>query len=101
MNRPRDWGVATDKVLDSPAKSRRSGDFSEDKGGPKKAEKDPANPEKPDRARSAKKKPRDSWLQGLPSETLRFWGVCFVKNATVDPIVRVGPDEMLAPSLSV
>lgn len=35
------------------------GDFSEDTGGPKKAENDPVNPEKSDRVRSAKTRPRN------------------------------------------
>ena len=61
LNRPRDSQPATEKVLDSAAKSKSFGDFPEDERGPKMAEKDPNNPEKPDPVRSpksSKRKPR-------------------------------------------
>jgi hypothetical protein len=46
-------------VLDSPAKSGIFGDLPEHLVGPKTAQKDANNPEKPDRVRSAKKKPQE------------------------------------------
>jgi hypothetical protein len=49
----------TEKVSDSLAKSRPFSDFSEDEGDPKTTQKDQDNPEKPDRVRSAKRKPRN------------------------------------------
>jgi hypothetical protein len=39
LNRPQDSGPSTEKVLDSPAKSRTFSDFPEDQGGPKTAQK--------------------------------------------------------------
>jgi hypothetical protein len=54
LNRPRDSDLATEKVLDSPVESRDSGDASEDEGGPKEAENDPVNLEKPDRVGRSK-----------------------------------------------
>lgn len=57
MNRPRNSDSLTGKVLDSRAKSGAFGDSPKLGGGPKRAQKDPNNPEKPDRVRSAKKKP--------------------------------------------
>jgi hypothetical protein len=45
LNRPLDADPATDKVLDSPAKTRSSDNSWEDEGSPKEAPKDPNNPE--------------------------------------------------------
>jgi hypothetical protein len=59
LNRPRNSDSLTGKVLDPPAKSGASGDLPEHFGRPKMAQKDPNNPEKPDRVRSAKKKPQE------------------------------------------
>jgi hypothetical protein len=59
LNRPLDSRSIVEKVLDSPAKSMNFSDFPEDQGGPKTAAKDPDNLEKPDRGRSAKRKPRN------------------------------------------
>jgi hypothetical protein len=59
LNRPRDSQPDIEKVLDSTAKSKSSCHFLEGEKGPKMAEKDPDNPEKPDRVRSAKKKPQE------------------------------------------
>jgi hypothetical protein len=56
LNRPQDLDRPTDKVLDSPAKSRAFSDFTKDHGGPKTAQKDPNNPGKPDGVRSIKGK---------------------------------------------
>ena len=58
MNRPRNSDSLTGKVLDSLAKSGTFGDLPEHFGRPKTAQKDPNNPEKPDRVRSAKKRPQ-------------------------------------------
>jgi hypothetical protein len=58
LNRPQGSPAAAEKVLDSPAKSESFKDFSEHAGGPKRAEKDPNHPEKPDRVRSTKRKPQ-------------------------------------------
>jgi transcriptional regulator with XRE-family HTH domain len=53
LNRPLDSHPAGERVPDSPVKSRRFTDFSEDKGDPKTAQQDLDNPEKPDRVRWA------------------------------------------------
>jgi hypothetical protein len=59
LNRPQDSQPATEKVLDSPAKSGAFGDFPRDRDRPNTARKGLNNPEKPDRVRSAKKKRQD------------------------------------------
>jgi hypothetical protein len=43
---PTELATVIEKVLDSPTKSRSSGDFPEHKRGPKMAQGDPDNPEK-------------------------------------------------------
>jgi hypothetical protein len=53
LNKPLDSQPATEEVLYLPAKSTTFCEFPQDEGGPKKAEKDPDNLEKPDRVRSA------------------------------------------------
>jgi len=58
LNRPLDSDPTSEKLLDFPIKSVGSNDFSEDAGGPKRAEKVHENREKPDRVRSVKRKPR-------------------------------------------
>ena len=57
LNRPQDSHPATEKVLDSPAESGTFSDFAEGRGRPKTAQKGLNNPEKPDRVRSAIRKP--------------------------------------------
>jgi hypothetical protein len=56
LNRLLDSQPASEKVPNSPLKSRRFSDFSEDKADPKTAQKDLDNPEKPDRVRSGQQK---------------------------------------------
>jgi hypothetical protein len=60
LSAPRDSNPTTENVLDSPAKPTSFAALLQDKAGPKKAEKDPNNPEKPDRVRSINRKPRNS-----------------------------------------
>ncbi len=59
LNHPQDSDLLTEKVLDSPAKSRTFAAFEQTDAGPKRAQKDPNNPEKPDQVRSVGKKPRN------------------------------------------
>jgi hypothetical protein len=58
LNRPRDSQAAIEKALGSPVKSPSFSDFPADEGSLKMAEKEPENPENPDRVRLTKRKPR-------------------------------------------
>ena len=60
LNRRPDAESTIGKVLVSPVKLGTSGDFPEDQDGPKMSQKDPNNPEKPDRVRSTRKRPGNS-----------------------------------------